>query len=90
MNVFIPSIGDIQEIIPSIGDIQEIIVPGNRFRLEGLDFCDGTLITLQATRNNGSDKSLQLDIDSLQYPNISVEPVLRKLQSALTNIRITA
>lgn len=59
--------------IPSIGDIQEIIVPGNRFRLEGLDFCDGTLITLQATRNNGSDNSLQLDIDSLQYPNISVK-----------------
>ena len=58
---------------PSTGEMQDLDVPGNRFRLNGFDFCDGTVFTLQAVRGNGSDKSLQLYVDSLPYPRVSVK-----------------
>lgn len=58
---------------PSTGEMQDLNVPNNRFYLKGLDFCDGTAFTLQAIRNNGNDKFLQLYIDSLQYPKVSVK-----------------
>ena len=59
--------------VPSTGEMQDLNVPGNRFHLNGLDFVDGTVFTLQAVSNKGNDKSLQLYIDSLQYPKVSVK-----------------
>lgn len=58
---------------PSTGDIQDLDIPGNKFILKGLDFCEGTVFSLQATRNNGSDRFLQLYIETPKYPNISVK-----------------
>ena len=60
-------------LTPSTGEKQDLYVPGNRFRLNGLDFCDGTVFTLQAVRGNGNTKSLQLYVDSPQYPSVSVK-----------------
>lgn len=59
--------------VPSTGEIQDLNVPSNRFHLNGLDFVDGTVFTLQAISNKGNDKSLQLFIDTLQYPKVSVK-----------------
>lgn len=56
----------------STGEIQDVNVNGNRFHLRGLDFCDGTVFTLQAVKSNGNDKLLDLHIESPNYPTVSV------------------
>lgn len=59
--------------IPSTAEMQDVHVDANRFNLRGLDFCDGTAFVFQAVKKNGSDKFLQLYIDSLQYPKVSAK-----------------
>lgn len=59
--------------VPSTGEMLDLNVPDNKFHLNGLDFVDGTVFTLQAVTKKGNDKSLQLYIDSLQYPKVSVK-----------------
>lgn len=77
--------------IPYTGEMQDVHVEGNRFNLRGLDFCDGTAFTFQAVKKNGSDKFLQLYIDSLQYPKVSVRkyhvPFLDSSQVKMVNKR---
>ena len=59
--------------IPSTGEIQDLNVEGNRFNLRGLDFYDETTVTLQAVKPNGSDRFLELHIDTPTYPKVSVK-----------------
>lgn len=75
--------------IPSTGEMQDVYVGGNRFNLRGLDFYDGTTFTFQAIKKNGSDKYMQLYIDTLQYPKVSVKkyhvPFLDSSQKEIVN-----
>lgn len=77
--------------IPSTAEMQDVHVEGNKFNLRGLDFCDGAAFTFQAVKKNGSDKFLQLYIDSLQYPKVSVRkyhvPFLDSSQIEMVNKR---
>lgn len=77
--------------IPSTAEMIDVHVKGNRFNLRGLDFCDGAAFTFQAVKKNGSDKYLQLYIDSLQYPKVSVRkyhvPFLDSSQMEMVNKR---
>lgn len=75
-------------LIPYTGEQHDLKVQSNRFILHGLDFCDGTIFTLQATKTNGSDNLLELYIDTLDFPNVSVRkyhyPFLNNVQLETT------
>lgn len=59
--------------VPTTGEMQDLHVDGNRFKLRGLDFCDGATFTFQAIKKNGSDRYLDLHIDAPTYPDVSVK-----------------
>lgn len=59
--------------IPSLGEMQDLRVESNKFNLKGLDFCDGATFIFQAVKKNGSDRYLDLHIDTLSFPDISVK-----------------
>lgn len=44
-----------------------------RFHLRGMDFIDGTEYILQATRPSGSDGMIQLEVDDVLFPIVSMK-----------------
>ncbi len=44
-----------------------------RFHLRGMDFVDGTEYILQATRPSGSDGQIQLEVDDVPFPIVSMK-----------------
>ncbi|MBQ4631991.1 MAG: hypothetical protein IJB46_01385 [Prevotella sp.] len=60
-------------VTPHIGKHDVIPLNDNRrFTITGLDFADGTTFLLQAVRDSGRDKFLQLEVDSVTFPTVDV------------------
>ena len=60
-------------VTPHIGKRDVIPLSDNkRFIITGLDFTDGTTFLLQAVRESGRDKFLQLEVDPVTFPKVDV------------------
>jgi len=63
--------GNLTLFIPKTGYREKLrFSGGNRFRLTGLDFVDGTLILLQAANKKDNDTYIALKVDRQEFPNL--------------------
>ena len=63
--------GNLTLFIPKTGYREKLkFSGGNRFRLTGLDFVDGTSILLQAANKKDNDTYIALKVDRQEFPNL--------------------
>ena len=65
--------GNLTLFIPKTGYREKLrFSGGNRFRLTGLDFVDGTSILLQAANKKDNDTYMMLTVDKQEFPSLMI------------------